>query len=78
VLDNFGWLTEISQAMTDHGTQLYANKRHKNGGADSRFENFLKDNKIVHIKVRVKHPRTDGKFEKNRYMFDNFDNFITP
>ena len=82
-LDNFGWLTGISQVMTDHGTQFYANKRDKKGEADSRFENFLKDNKIVHIKARVKHPQTNGKFEKwndtyqkNRSRFDNFDNFM--
>ena len=82
-LDNFGWLTGISQVMTDHGTQFYANKRDKNGDADSRFENFLKDNKIVHIKTRIKHPQTNGKFEKwndtyekNRARFDIFDNFM--
>ena len=82
-LDNFGWLTSISQAMTDHGTQFYANKRDKNGDADSRFENFLEKNKIKHIKARVKHPQSNGKFEKwndtyekNRYRFDNFDNFV--
>jgi putative transposase len=83
VLDNFGWLTGISQVMTDHGSQFYANKRDKNGEADSRFEKFLEDNKIAHIKTRVKHPQTNGKFEKwndtyekNRYRFDNFDNFM--
>jgi putative transposase len=82
-LDNFGWLTGISQVMTDHGTQFYANKRDKNGAADSRFENFLEKNKIKHIKARVKHPQSNGKFEKwndtyekNRSRFDNFDNFV--
>jgi putative transposase len=82
-LENFGWLTGISQVMTDHGTQFYANKRDKKGEADSRFENFLKENKIKHIKARIKHPQTNGKFEKwndtyekNRSRFDNFDNFV--
>ena len=59
-LDNFGWLTGISQVMTDHGTQFYANKRDKNGAADSRFENFLEKNKIKHIKARVKHPQSNA------------------
>lgn len=82
-LDNFGWLTKINQVMTDHGTQFYANKRDKKGESDSRFENFLKDNKIAHIKARVKHPQTNGKlekwydtYEKNRFRFYNFDNFV--
>lgn len=63
-LDNFGWLMGISQVMTDHGAQFYANKRDKNGDADSKFENFLKNDKITHIKTRFKHPQTNGKFEK--------------
>ncbi len=41
-LDSFGWLTSIREVMTDHGTQFYANKRDKNGNADSEFEDFLK------------------------------------
>ena len=80
-LDSFGWLTGISQVMTDHGSQFYANKRDKNGAADSRFEKFLENNNIKHIKARVKHPQTNGKFEKwndtyekNRLRFDSFDN----
>jgi transposase InsO family protein len=82
-LDKFGWLTGISQVITDHGTQFYANKRDKNGEADGRFEKFLEANKIQHIKARIKHPQTNGKFEKwndtyekNRPRFDNFDNFV--
>jgi putative transposase len=82
-LDNFGWLTSISQVMTDHGTQFYANKRDKNGNADCGFENFLKRNKIKHILAPVKRPQVNGKFEKwndtyekNRIRFDNFDEFM--
>ena len=82
-LDNFGWLTGISQVMTDHGTQFYANKRDKNGAADSKFEKYLENNNIRHIKARVKPPQTNGKFEKwndtyekNRPRFDSFDNFV--
>ena len=63
--------------------QFYANKRAKNGDADSRFEDFLEENKIKHIKARVKHPQTNGKLEKwndtyelNRFGFESFDNFM--
>ena len=82
-LENYGWLTSIREVMTDHGTQFYANKRDKNGNADSEFENFLKRNKIVHILSPVKRPQVNGKiekwndtYEKNRFRFDNFDNFM--
>jgi len=82
-MGRFGWLTGIREVLTDRGTQFYANKRDKNGDADSRFEDFLKDNKIKHIKARVKHPQTNGKLEKwndtyerNRFRFENFDNFL--
>ena len=39
-LENYGWMTSIREVMTDHGTQFYANKRDKNGNADSEFEDF--------------------------------------
>jgi len=48
-MGEFGWLTSIREVLTDRGTQFYANKRDKNGDADSRFEDFLKENKIKHI-----------------------------
>jgi transposase InsO family protein len=82
-MDRFGWLTIFGQVLTDRGTQFYANKRDKNGDADSRFEEFLEENKIKHIKARVKHPQTNGKLEKwnntyelNRFRFENFDKFV--
>jgi putative transposase len=82
-MDKFGWLASIEQVLTDRGTQFYANKRDKNGNAESRFENFLEKNKIKHIKSRVNHPQTNGKVEKwndtyelNRFKFENFDNFV--
>ena len=82
-MDRFGCLASIEQVLTDRGTQFYANKRDKNGNADSRFENFLEENKIRHIKSRVNHPQTNGKLEKwndtyetNRFKFENFDNFV--
>jgi len=82
-LDSFGWLTSIREVMTDHGTQFYANKRDKNGNADSRFEDFLRRNKISHILSPVKRPQVNGKiekwndtYEKNRSRFDSFDKFM--
>jgi putative transposase len=82
-MDKFGAMASIEQVLTDRGTQFYANKRDKNGNADSRFENFLEKNKIKHIKARVNHPQTNGKVEKwndtyeiNRFRFENFDNFV--
>jgi len=48
-MDKFGCLASIEQVLTDRGTQFYANKRDKNGNADSRFEEFLERNKIKHI-----------------------------
>ena len=50
-MDRFGCLASIEQVLTDRGTQFYANKRDKNGNADSRFENFLEENKIKHINL---------------------------
>jgi len=82
-MEEFGCLAGIEQVLTDRGTQFYANRRDKNGNADSRFENFLEENNIKHIKSRVKHPQTNGKLEKwndtyeiNRFRFDNFDKFV--
>jgi putative transposase len=82
-LDNYGWLTSIREVMTDHGTQFYANKRDKDGNAESEFEEFLRRNKINHILSPIKRPQVNGKiekwyntYEKNRSRFDNFDNFM--
>jgi putative transposase len=82
-LEKYGWLTPIREVMTDHGTQFYANKRDKNDNAESEFENFLKMNKINHILSPVKRPQVNGKiekwndtYEKSRFRFDNFYNFM--
>jgi putative transposase len=79
----YGHLASIEQVLTDRGAQFYANKRDKNGNAESRFEFFLEENKIKHIKSRVNHPQTNGKVEKwndtyeiNRFRFENFNNFV--
>jgi transposase InsO family protein len=82
-ISRYGWLTDTREVLTDRGSQFYANKRNKYGEADSKFESFLEEAKIRHIKSRVNHPQTNGKFEKwndtyekNRSRFENFDNFM--
>jgi transposase InsO family protein len=82
-ISNYGWLTDIREVLTDRGSQFYTNKRDKYGDAESKFEAFLEEVKIWHIKSRVNHPQTNGKFEKwndtyekNRSRFENFDNFM--
>lgn len=83
VLKNYGNVRKMEQVITDHGSQFHANKKDKNGNSESRFEAFLAENEIKHIKGRIKHPQTNGKFEKwndtyekNRNRFDSFDNFV--
>ena len=64
-MERFGCLASIEQVLTDRGTRfLTPNKRDKNGNGDSRFENFLVNDKMKHIKSRVNHPQTNGKVEK--------------
>ena len=83
VLDNYGDIREIEQVITDHGNQYYANKKDKHGHSENKFEAFLKEHSIRHIKARVKHPQTNGKvekwhdlYEKQRFKFDTFADFI--
>lgn len=83
VLRNFGNIRKVEQVITDHGSQFYANKKDKNGRSNSKFLTFLTENKIKHIKARVKHPQTNGKiekwydtYEKHRIKFENFDKFV--
>lgn len=83
VLDNYGWFGKIKQAITDRGTQFYANKKDKNEESQSRFEAFLLEKEIQHIKARVKHPQTNGKvekwfdlYEKYRLEFGTFAAFV--
>ena len=83
VLDDFGEIRKIEEVITDHGSQFFANKIDKDGESESSFDAFLIENKIKHIKARVKHPQTNGKiekwyhtYEKNRNLFDDFDKFL--
>jgi len=82
-LNEFGGIRKIQEVITDHGTQFFANKKDKNGDADSTFGEFLEQNQIKHILGRIKHPQTNGKiekwydtYEKNRNLFDDFDKFL--
>ncbi len=82
VMDNYGWIRKVEQVITDRGTQFYANKKDKSDESESRFETFLIENQIKHIKARVKHPQTNGKVEKwydlhekYRLEFETFADF---
>jgi transposase InsO family protein len=83
VLEHYGDIRRISEIITDHGTQFFANKTDKNGKSESAFSAFLAKNEIKHIVSRVKHPQTNGKiekwyhtYEKSRKFFDDFDKFL--
>jgi len=83
VLNEYGEIRKIKQVITDRGSQYYANKKDKNGESESKFEAFLKEHDIKHIKARVKHPQTNGKvekwhdlYEKQRSKFDSFVDFV--
>ncbi len=82
VLDNYKWIRKVEQVITDRGSQFYANKKDKNDESESRFESFLAENQILHIKAGVKHPQTNGKveklydlYEKYRLEFETFADF---
>jgi putative transposase len=82
-LEDYGEIRKISEVITDHGTQFFANKTDKNGESESAFSAFLAKNEIKHILARVKHPQTNGKiekwyhtYEKSRKSFDDFDKFL--
>ncbi len=64
VLVKLGTIRKIEQVITDRGSQFCANKRDSNGNSESRFESFLKESEIEHIKSGVNHPQTNGKVEK--------------
>jgi len=82
VLNEYKEIRKVKQVITDRGSQYYANKKDKNGESEIKFEVFLKEHDIKHIKARVKHPQTNGKvekwydlYEKQRSKFDSFADF---
>jgi putative transposase len=83
VIDKYGYIKVLREAITDHGSQFYANKRDKEGYANHGFEQFLKRNGVKHILCRYKHPQSNGKVEKwfdlyriHRKRFKTFKEFI--
>ena len=50
---------KIKQVISDHGSQFMNNVE-----GYSEFQEFLKLNKIKHIKCKIKHPQSNGKIEK--------------
>ncbi|AEF95946.1 hypothetical protein Metig_0390 [Methanotorris igneus Kol 5] len=59
--------------LTDNGTQFVPAR-----GGISRFQKFLMEREILHIKTSIRHPQTIGKVERiNReveYRLDKFNN----
>ncbi len=69
------WITMVglersSKLLLIRGTQFYANKKDKNEESQSRFEAFLLEKEIQHIKAMVK--QTNGKVEK---WFDLYEKY---
>ena len=82
VLNEYEEIRKVKQVIIDRESQYYANKKDKNGESESKFEVFLKEHDIKHIKARVKHPQTNGMvekwydlYEKHRSKFDSFADF---
>jgi transposase InsO family protein len=65
----------IKEAITDHGSQYFANKTDKNGESESAFGQFLAKNEIKHILARVKHPQTNGKIENGTILTRKVENY---
>ena len=69
---------EIKEVNTDKGSQFYSTKNNP-----SKFEIYLKKNKIKFIPSRRNNPQTNGKLErlwyeydKHRFSFDSMEDFI--
>ncbi len=53
------------QLISDHGVQFTSISRENcSNPADNKFQQFLAEQEIQHIKARVKHPQTNGKLER--------------
>jgi transposase InsO family protein len=69
--------------ITDHGSELYANKCDKNGEADRTFEAYPKENEIQHTLCKIGRPQSNGKlerffqtYEKHRWRLESLETFI--
>jgi len=65
------------QLVSDHGVQFTSIARENcSKPNDNKFQQFLKENNIQHIKARVKHPQTNGKLERwwqtNNFLMNHF------
>ena len=65
------------QLVSDHGVQFTSIARETClEPNDNKFQKFLKENNIQHIKARIKHPQTNGKLERwwqtNKYLCNHF------
>ena len=74
----------IHQANTDRGTEFYSNKKYRNPGSKSQFEQYLLSEGIKHIPSRVNNPQTNGKIERHwleydrhRWRFETLKEYIT-
>jgi len=76
-------IAPISEVITDHGSQFYANKRNKKGYAKHSFENYCREKGIKHILCKYKHPQSNGKLEmwfhtyqQHRHAFHSLHEFV--
>lgn len=65
------------QLISDHGTQFTSLKRIDcNKPRENKFQQFLKEQGIKHIKARIKHTQTNGKLERwwqtNNFLTKHF------
>ncbi len=65
------------QLVSDHGVQFTSIARESClDPSDNKFQKFLKENNIQHIKARIKHPQTNGKLERwwqtNKFLCNHF------
>ncbi|MEM2905867.1 MAG: IS481 family transposase, partial [Candidatus Bathyarchaeia archaeon] len=51
------------EALTDRGSQFYANAGLRKAAGVTLFQAFLSKNRVEHIVGRVNHPQTRGKVE---------------
>jgi len=65
------------QLISDHGVQFTSIARENcKKPNDNKFQQFLTEQEIQHIKARVKHPQTNGKLERwwqtNNFLVNHF------
>lgn len=83
VVQGYSATGPILEVITDHGSELYANKRDDRGEASHPFEEYLADQDIEHTLRAVGRPQSNGKIErffqtydKQRWRFSSLDEFL--